>query len=431
MKNYKKILSCLLTASLIVGLIPLNSKIVHAAVAHTQQEAVDWANSQINQSLDYDGQYGAQCVDLIKYYYDYFGVAQYATGNANAYITNALPSGWARVYGDYQPGDVAVWLADHSCNTCNTTSYGHVGIITAIEGALFSAVNQNFGEQSHCTLNKFNQSALACAIRPDYSGNGVSGGGNESAASGYTYSLDEDRNAIITGYSGKTTSLSIPSEIDGYKVIGIANEAFKDEISMVSIVIPDTVTTIGVMAFSGCTALKSITLSKKLKKIGHDAFKNDTAITEITIPKSFEGCDLNVYDAKEGGPFTGCTSLKTILFEEGTEKVGANLFHSCDGLEELQLPSTITTIEWHAFDNCKNLKKVTLPQSVKTIGCWAFTNCTNLKEVTLPSELETLSNDAFSNCTSLESILIPKSITKVAYDNGFHVREAHLPIAAI
>lgn len=422
MKNCKRILSCLLTVSLLVGLIPVGSKTVHAAVLHTQQEAVAWANSQINQSLDYDGQYGAQCVDLIKYYYDYFGAAEYATGNADAYITNTLPGGWERVYSDYQPGDVAVWLTNHNCNTCNTTSYGHVGIIVSVEGSMFSAVNQNFAEQPNCTLNKFNQSALACAIRPDYSGTGVSGSGNESTASGYTYSLDEDRNAVITGCGSKASSLIIPSEIDGYRVIAIANEAFKDEISVTSVVLPDTITSIGASAFSGCSALKSVTLPKSLKTMGHDVFKNDSALSEITIPKSFERCDLNIYDKNQGGPFTGCTSLKTVLFEEGTEKVGHNLFHSCDGLEDIQLPSTITSIEWHAFDNCKNLKKVILPQSIKMIGSWAFTNCTSLKEVNLPSGLETLCNDAFSYCTSLDSILIPKSISKVEYDNGFHVQ---------
>ena len=61
------------------------------AQAATRDEAVAWANAQIGKGLDYDGAYGNQCVDLIKYYYDYFGVAGYAKGNANAYITNALP----------------------------------------------------------------------------------------------------------------------------------------------------------------------------------------------------------------------------------------------------------------------------------------------------------------------------------------------------
>lgn len=142
---------------------------VSVAEAATQNDAVNWAKAQIGKGLDYDGVYGNQCVDLIKYYYNYFGVAGYAKGNASAYISNALPSGWTRVYSGFQPGDVAVWKVNHSCNTCGTNSYGHVGIITSVSGAKFSAVNQNFNSQSHCTHNNFNLSALACAIRPKYS----------------------------------------------------------------------------------------------------------------------------------------------------------------------------------------------------------------------------------------------------------------------
>ena len=140
--------------------------------AASQNDAVSWANAQINKGLDYDGAYGNQCVDLIKYYYAYFGVAGYAKGNANAYISNALPSGWTRVYGEYQPGDIAVWKVNHSCNTCSTGDFGHVGIIVAMDGTGFYAINQNFNGQSHCTRNRFNTSALACAIRPSYTASG-------------------------------------------------------------------------------------------------------------------------------------------------------------------------------------------------------------------------------------------------------------------
>ena len=138
------------------------------AAGHTQAEAVSWASAQIGKGLDYDGVYGNQCVDLIKYYYAYFGVADYARGNANAYITNALPAGWTRVYGNYQPGDIAVWKVNHHCNTCNTGGYGHVGIITSADSVGFNAVNQNFNNQSYCTQNWFWCSALACAIRPSF-----------------------------------------------------------------------------------------------------------------------------------------------------------------------------------------------------------------------------------------------------------------------
>lgn len=129
MKRYKKVFKCVVKICLLLYLFSITGFCDNSSVkvsAATQNEAVNWAVSQIGKGLDYDGVYGNQCVDLIKYYYAYFGVAGYATGNANAYISNNLPPGWTRVYGNYQPGDVAVWKTNHSCSTCSTTGYGHI-----------------------------------------------------------------------------------------------------------------------------------------------------------------------------------------------------------------------------------------------------------------------------------------------------------------
>ncbi|MBO5488670.1 MAG: GBS Bsp-like repeat-containing protein, partial [Eubacterium sp.] len=161
----KKSLTFVLAFALLVGNICITPKEAKAA---TQSDAVAWANAQLGKGLDYDGVYGNQCVDLIKYYYAYFGVANYAMGNANAYISNSLPPGWTRVYSNYQPGDIAVWKVNHSCSTCNTGGYGHVGIITSADSTGFNAVNQNFCSKSYCTQNWFYCSALACAIRPSF-----------------------------------------------------------------------------------------------------------------------------------------------------------------------------------------------------------------------------------------------------------------------
>lgn len=157
-----------LAVSIFLLCIFVKGDFVYAA-SHSQAEAVNWASAQIGKGLDYDGQYGNQCVDLIKYYYAYFGYADYARGNANAYATNALPAGWQRVYGNYQPGDIAVWKVNHSCSTCNTSSLGHVGIIVSADSVGFNAVNQNYNGVSHCTQNWFRVSALQCAIRPNFS----------------------------------------------------------------------------------------------------------------------------------------------------------------------------------------------------------------------------------------------------------------------
>ena len=88
----------------------------------TQAQAVAWAASMVGQELDYDGVYGCQCVDFIKYYYKFLGVSP-VSGNGCDYATNTLPSGWSRIEGAQpQPGDILVYTGTSS------NPYGHVAI---------------------------------------------------------------------------------------------------------------------------------------------------------------------------------------------------------------------------------------------------------------------------------------------------------------
>lgn len=166
MKKLQKMLIASLGAILLfASLICVDKTEVQAA---TKEEGVSWAMSQIGKGLDYDGVYGNQCVDLIKYYYAHYGVAGYARGNAIQYTSNSLPPGWTRVYSNYQPGDVAVFRANNGCSVCTTGENGHVGIITSIDSVGFNAVNQNYAGRSYCTQNWFHVRCLACAIRPNF-----------------------------------------------------------------------------------------------------------------------------------------------------------------------------------------------------------------------------------------------------------------------
>ena len=166
MKKLQKMLIASLGAILLfAALICVDKTEVQAA---TKEEGVSWAMSQIGKGLDYDGVYGTQCVDLIKYYYAHYGVAGYARGNAIQYTSNSLPPGWTRVYSNYQPGDVAVFRANNGCSVCTTGENGHVGIITSIDSVGFNAVNQNYAGRSYCTQNWFHVRCLACAIRPNF-----------------------------------------------------------------------------------------------------------------------------------------------------------------------------------------------------------------------------------------------------------------------
>ena len=221
----------------------------------------------------------------------------------------------------------------------------------------------------------------------------------------YKYSLDEDGNATITGYSGSVSALAIPQTIDGHKVVAIGNSAFEGTCLM-NVTIPDTVTEIGGWAFSDCEKLSTVQLSNNLTKLGECAFSDCTSLTSIRIPKSLETASCTYYGA---GPFKGCLALQNVELETGMTKIPDNLLASCPGFTAITIPDTVTAIGGGAFrDTC--LVNVTIPDTVTKIGDSAFYACKQLATVQLSNKLTKLGELAFSDCTSLTSIRIPKSL---------------------
>ena len=220
----------------------------------------------------------------------------------------------------------------------------------------------------------------------------------------WEYSLDDDKNATITAYNGYSSSLVIPTKIDGYTVTKIGDRAFANNTRLVMVVIPDSVTKVESFAFSNCTNLSKISLSKKLTDLCHHAFENCTKLTEITIPKSLESCSGGFE-----GPFYH-SGLNKVNFEEGITKIPQYLFSDATALETITIPDTVTLIGGEAFSDCTNLMQVVMPNSVTKVESFAFSNCTNLSKISLSKNLTDLCHHAFENCVKLTEITIPKSL---------------------
>ncbi len=136
----------------------LGSAMTDRAANRTQADAIQWVKSKLGQSIDADGVYGAQCVDLILAYYDYLGVPR-ASGNGTDYTHNALPSGWSRIQGAVpQPGDILVY----------TGGYGHV----AIYESDYSTYHQNFNSHQYVERITYRYNGLGSpywgVIRPNW-----------------------------------------------------------------------------------------------------------------------------------------------------------------------------------------------------------------------------------------------------------------------
>ena len=231
----------------------------------------------------------------------------------------------------------------------------------------------------------------------------------------YTYTVDGNGNATITGYSGGVAALFIPETIDGHTVTAIGNRAFKGNLRLAAVTIPDTVTEIGQDAFSGCTGLTSIKLPKNLKTLERDAFRGCTGLTSVLIPKTVE----NTHSYYDGiySPFRGCNNLSEVKFEDGMTRIPNSILCFCAAKLNIVIPDSVTEIGEAAFLN-SGIVAVTIPDAVTEIEEDAFRGCTGLTDVELPKNLKTLGKDAFNGCTGLTSVLIPKTVenTRSYYD---------------
>ena len=162
-EKQRKIMGLIISFVMIITIMP---QTIWASDAGSREDAVKWAYAQEGKFLDYDKVYGAQCVDLVHYYYAYFGKASYATGNGCDFVNNKLPDGWTRIKNtpDFVPqlGDIAVWGKELS-------QYGHVAIILSADAHSFVSMDQNWPRGSACKKVTHNYNKFWGVIRPNFS----------------------------------------------------------------------------------------------------------------------------------------------------------------------------------------------------------------------------------------------------------------------
>lgn len=142
-------------------------------------------------------------------------------------------------------------------------------------------------------------------------------------------------------------------------------------------------------AFEDCSNLTSIIVPESVRSIGYDAFGGTAWYNNQPDGVVYAGNVLYKYK----GTMPKNTSIEV---EEGTKGIAGGAFWGCSGLASITLPEGITIIEDYAFTECDNLISITIPESVTSIGEGAFDNCYDLISITIPSNVTTIGSNALS-----------------------------------
>ena len=269
--------------------------------------------------------------------------------------------------------------------------------------------------------------------------------------------FEVNENGTLIAYNGSDADVVIPEEINGIKVTAIGNNAFDGNTEMISVTIPDSVTSIGTSAFSYCTSLRKVD-TNKVETIGATAFYGCTNLEEIIFGENvnslgmrlcvecknlkklvvlnrelslngtymwpdgiikeihgYIGSQAESYAHINNIPFYDIETGKRIIKEWVIDDIGTIVAYNGEE-KDIIIPETVDGIPVDTVGNIfegSDIVSISIPDCVTHLSSYAFSNCTELKEVKLSNGMTKILNRVFENCTSLEKVVIPPNITSI------------------
>lgn len=164
-----------------------------------------------------------------------------------------------------------------------------------------------------------------------------------------------------------------------------------------------TVTSIPSSAFSDRWGLEKIILPKKLEAIGNHAFSG-TGLKEIELPESLTTLDYNA--------FSYCASLSSVKIPGKVERISPYSFYKCSNLQKVELAEGIKFIDNQAFYYCDHLQSINFPSTLTSIGYEAFRE-TDLSEVNIPGSVENIGSNAFYRNKNLKKLTFGEGLVNI------------------
>lgn len=281
--------------------------------------------------------------------------------------------------------------------------------------------------------------------------------GNFEEYTDFEFYVTSDGECELKKYTGNDSEVTIPSEYNGNPVVGIKESAFKGNLSVTKVTIPESVKKIDDYAFSGCGNLTNATIPQGVTEIGNGTFFGCRSLGGITIPENVTKISANAFsecsglteitipeNVREIGDyaFSGCSNLTNITIPGSITEIGDYVFWGCDSLNYYEddrayylgndgnrflilyrIKDTDATsfefnektkiVYYNAFSRCSNLTNITIPDSVTQIGAGAFSGCGSLTDITISGSVTEIERETFFGCSSLAKITIPESVTEI------------------
>ena len=214
-----------------------------------------------------------------------------------------------------------------------------------------------------------------------------------------------------------------------YIVTGIESGAFSSCSGITGVSLPPSITTIGSAAFLNCTSLTSFTIPPLVTTIDHHVFQN-TGLTSITIPSTVTSM-LATFDGRYGGSSTGafmfCSNLKNIVLKTYVSNFPFVFFRT-------NPPGLVITFDYAGvippyvrgyLTTPDELTTIVIGSQITGIDSLAFID-SNLNNVIIPSTISTVSNQAFPSCPNLTNLIVRKYLSN--FQSAFAINPANMKI---
>ena len=226
----------------------------------------------------------------------------------------------------------------------------------------------------------------------------------------------------------------------GKSVVSIEYGAFYKS-GILSIKLPDTLTTLGLMSFS-CTPLTNISIPDGVVEIPSQCFLGCSKLTSVKLGSkietiaswSFAGSGISSIELPTtlttiGAAAFSNTNLINIIIPNNVTSIGDECFQECSSLENIVLGENIESIGKRGFYRCTSLTKIKLPKKLKIIKEDLLAGCSNLKELEMPSELERILSRVIES-TQITEITIPDTVNYInnyAFSNNSTLKKIYIP----